>query len=64
MFNTAPLIEASPWSIRWIRIWDLKYLGERQRKHPHSVDHITVDRRLANWALLTLWCMMSISKKW
>ena len=29
--NTTPLIEDSPWSIRWITVWDPRCLGERQR---------------------------------
>ena len=30
--NITPLIEDSPWSIRWIRVWDPRCLGECQRK--------------------------------
>jgi len=30
--NPTPLIEDSPWSVRWIRVWDPGCLGEYQRK--------------------------------
>jgi len=34
-----------------------------KEKLPYSMDHITVDRRQADRTLLTLWCMMSMSKE-
>ena len=30
--NTILLIKGSPWSIRWIRVWDSRSLGEHQRR--------------------------------
>ena len=35
-----------------------------KEKLPHSMDHITIDRRRADWTLVTLWHMMSTLKKW
>jgi len=64
MFNTTPLIKDSPESAKWIRVWDPRCLREHQRKVPHSMDYITVDRHWADRTLVTLWCMMSTLKKW
>jgi len=65
-----------PWSCSTLYLWSKLHpdqsdgLGfgiqdareSAKEKSLYSMDHITIDRRWADRALLTLWCMISISK--